>query len=298
MSVSYLFPGQGSQFSGMGKALYDHSDHAKERFSEAGRILAFDIGEVMFHGSPADLTRTDVTQPAIFLHSVILAEVLGAKSNAKFAAGHSLGEFSALTAMGALSFEDGLTLVKVRANAMQRACEQNPGTMAAVIGLDDEKVEEVCDGIQGIVKPANYNTLGQVVISGEVNAVKQAEQALKDAGARMVKQLAVGGAFHSQLMQPAREELAEAINNIELKEPACPIYQNFDGQAHTDPTSIKSNLIAQLTGAVKWSQSIQKMLEDGAGDFVELGPGRVLSGMMKRIDRNANVEAKDAPESE
>ena len=295
MSTTYLFPGQGSQFSGMGKALYDASDQARARFDEAGRILSFDIAEVMFKGSPVDLTRTDVTQPAIFLHSVILAEVLDAKADAQFAAGHSLGEFSALTAMGALSFEDGLTLVKVRANAMQRACEQNPGTMAAVIGLDDEKIEAICDEIEDVVRPANYNTPGQVVISGELKAVEAAIEKLKAAGARMVKKLAVGGAFHSELMAPAREELAEAINNIDLNEPVCPIYQNFDGECHTDPVSIKSNLIAQLTGAVKWSQSMRKLLDSGASHFVELGPGKVLAGMLKRIERSASVEAKDAP---
>src|SRR5574344_412495 len=283
---AYVFPGQGAQFTGMGKDLYDQSPLAKELFEKANQILGFDIMKVMFEGTADELKQTKVTQPAVFLHSVILAKVLGIKPD--MVAGHSLGEFSALVAAGALSFEDGLTLVSKRAQAMQKACEAAPSTMAAIIGLDDAKVEEVCASISkpgNIVVPANYNNPGQLVISGNVEAVNEACEALKAAGAKRALPLPVGGAFHSPLMQPAKDELQAAIEATEFKTPRIPVYQNVDAKAHTDATEIKQNLIAQLTAPVKWTYEVQQMISDGATDFVECGPGKALQGMIAKISR-------------
>ena len=283
--TAYVFPGQGSQFPGMGKDLYDGDANARVFFEHANNILGFAITEVMFNGSADDLKQTNVTQPAIFLHSVIKAKVMGDAFQPAMVAGHSLGEFSALVAAGAMEFTDGLKLVAARANAMQKACEAQPGTMAAIIGLDDAKVEEICATIPGVVVPANYNCPGQLVISGTVEAVTAACDALKAAGARLVKVLQVGGAFHSPLMEPARAELATAIAFTPIVDPRCPIYQNVDARSHKDPARIKANLIAQLTAPVRWTQTMQNMLADGATKVVEVGPGNVLQGLFKKVSK-------------
>ncbi|HFX17578.1 MAG TPA: [acyl-carrier-protein] S-malonyltransferase [Flavobacteriales bacterium] len=287
MKKAYIFPGQGAQFEGMGKDLYDQHELAKQRFEQANEILGFDIADIMFNGSAEDLRQTRVTQPAIFLHSVITAELLGDGFQPDMLAGHSLGEFSALVAGKALSFEDGLRLVSKRAEAMQKATEMVDSTMSAILNLPDETVEEVCKKIDGIVAPANYNCPGQLVISGETEAVKRANEALIEAGARRAVLLPVGGAFHSPLMMPAREELSEAINNTSFKQPIAPVYQNVTAKAETDPEQIKQNLIEQLTAPVRWTQTIQQMIADGATEFVEVGPGKVLLGLLRKIDRNA-----------
>lgn len=288
---AYVFPGQGAQFSGMGKDLYDNSPEAKELFEKANEILGFKITDIMFSGSDEELKQTKVTQPAIFLHSVILAKSLGNSFQPAMAAGHSLGEFSALVACGAMSFEDGLQLVAKRANAMQKACEAEPSTMAAVLGMEDADVERICAEIDGIVVPANYNCPGQLVISGSVEAVEKACEALKEAGAKRALILPVSGAFHSPLMEPARAELEEAIQNTEIKEPICPVYQNVVAKGITDPSAIKENLIAQLTGAVKWTQIMNQMISDGANHFTEVGPGKVLQGLVKKVDRQMETES-------
>ena len=289
---AYIFPGQGAQFKGMGEDLYEKSPLAKELFEKANEILGFSITEVMFNGSADDLKRTRVTQPAIFLHSVILSRVLGDSFKPDLVAGHSLGEISALVANKSLEFEDALTLVKKRALAMQNACELEESTMAAVLGIEDHLVEAICADTKGIVVAANYNCPGQLVISGEQLAVEKACEELKERGARRAMILPVGGAFHSPLMEPAREELAAAIEETEFKKPICPIYQNVTTFAVTEPSEIKKNLIFQLTAPVKWTQSVQNMIKDGATEFVEVGPGKVLQGLVKKIDRN--VEAYSA----
>lgn len=289
---AFVFPGQGSQFVGMGKDLYEKSPLAKELFDKADAILGFKITEIMFAGTDDQLKETKVTQPAVFLHSVISALCMGDDFAPSMVAGHSLGEFSALVASGALSFEDGLKLVAARANAMQRACEANPGTMAAIIGLSDEQVEEVCKEVSAtgkVVIPANYNCPGQLVISGDIEAVGAACEKMKEAGAKRALPLKVGGAFHSPLMQPAQEELQEAIEKTHFNAPKCPVYQNVDAKPHTDPAEIKQNLIAQLTSSVRWTASVQQMIADGATDFTECGPGKALEGMIGRIDRNVAV---------
>lgn len=289
---AYIFPGQGAQFVGMGKDLYENSEVAKEMFEKANEILGFRITDIMFDGTAEDLKQTKVTQPAVFLHSVILAKVV-ADFKPDMVAGHSLGEFSALVANGALSFEDGLKLVSQRALAMQKACEKEPSTMAAVLGLEDQVVEQVCSEIDGIVVAANYNCPGQLVISGSTGAVTLACERMKEAGAKRALMLPVGGAFHSPLMKPAEEELAAAIANTTFSTPICPVYQNVTTTAVTDPEEIKKNLIAQLTAPVKWTQSVQQMIKDGATDFVEVGPGKVLQGLVKKIDRNAEVSSAE-----
>ncbi len=286
---AYIFPGQGAQHSGMGLDLYNDSALAKDLFKIANDILGFEITSIMFSGSAEDLKQTKVTQPAIFLHSVILAKTLGNGFNPDMVAGHSLGEFSALVANNTLSFEDGLKLVSARAQAMQKACDNNPGTMAAVLALEDTIVERVCKEIEGIVVAANYNCPGQLVISGEINAINTACEKLKEKGARRALVLPVGGAFHSPLMEEAKQELENAINNTTFNKPSCPIYQNVTSFAVSDEMKIKENLIAQLTSPVKWTQSIQKMIEDGGNDFIELGPGKVLQGLVRKI--NGDVEA-------
>ncbi|SOC78837.1 [acyl-carrier-protein] S-malonyltransferase [Salinimicrobium sediminis] len=290
---AYIFPGQGAQFVGMGKDLYDSSPLAKELFERANEILGFSITTVMFEGTDEDLKRTKVTQPAIFLHSVILSKVLGDSFKPDMVAGHSLGEISALVANGVLEFEDALKLVSKRALAMQKACELEESTMAAVLGLEDEMVEAVCADIKGTVVAANYNCPGQLVISGDVLAVEKACEELKERGARRAMVLPVGGAFHSPLMEPAREELAAAIKETEFRTPLCPIYQNVSTFAVTDPAEIKKNLIFQLTAPVKWTQSVQNMIKDGATEFIEVGPGKVLQGLVKKIDRNAQVSSAE-----
>jgi [acyl-carrier-protein] S-malonyltransferase len=282
-----VFPGQGAQFEGMGKDLHQAYPLAQKRFEQANEILGFDIAKIMFEGSKEDLQQTKVTQPAIFLHSVILAEILGDTVEAQAAAGHSLGEFSALTFAGVLDFESGLQLVSQRAQAMQQACEKTEGTMAAVLGLEDSVVEKVCEGTPGVVVAANYNCPGQLVISGERAAITAACEALTEAGARRALVLPVGGAFHSPLMESAQETLAAAIASTNFKSPRIPIYQNVSTQGETDPENIQKNLIAQLTAAVKWTQSVRNMRADGALDFTEIGPGKVLQGLIKKIDREA-----------
>ncbi|MFV8354777.1 ACP S-malonyltransferase [Flavobacterium sp. XS1P32] len=284
---AYVFPGQGAQFTGMGKDLYKSNPLAKELFEKANEILGFRITDIMFEGTAEELKETKVTQPAVFLHSVILAKTLGADFKPEMVAGHSLGEFSALVANGALSFEDGLKLVSQRALAMQKACEIKPSTMAAVLGLADNIVEEVCASIDGIVVAANYNCPGQLVISGEYNAVELACEKMKEAGAKRALILPVGGAFHSPMMEPAREELAAAIEATTFATPICPVYQNVTASAVSDPNEIKKNLIIQLTAPVKWTQSVQQMIQDGATLFTEVGPGKVLAGLIGKIDKEA-----------
>ncbi|WCO02098.1 ACP S-malonyltransferase [Psychroserpens ponticola] len=286
---AYIFPGQGAQFSGMGLDLYENSPLAQELFEKANDILGFHITDIMFEGSAEDLKETKVTQPAIFLHSVILAKTLGDSFKPDMVAGHSLGEFSALVTAGALTFEDGLKLVSQRAQAMQKACELQPSTMAAVLGLEDHIVEDVCANTEGVVVAANYNCPGQLVISGEVEAINKACEALKEAGARRALVLPVGGAFHSPMMEPAREELAAAIENTTFSKPNCPIYQNVTATAITDENEIKVNLISQLTAPVRWTQSVQQMIADGASHFTEVGPGKVLQGLVKKINRESET---------
>lgn len=280
---AYVFPGQGAQFVGMGQDLYNSSNEAKNYFDKANDILGFGITDIMFAGSDEDLKQTKVTQPAVFLHSVISALVMGTDFRPDMVAGHSLGEFSALVASGALSFEDGLRLVSARAFAMQKACEINPSTMAAVLGLDDNKVEEICSQIDGVVVAANYNCPGQLVISGKKDDVAKACELMKEAGAKRALPLQVGGGFHSPCMQPAKEELEKAIRATVFSKPVCPVYQNVDGKPYTDVENIKSNLIAQLTSPVRWTQTVRNMAADGATEFVELGPGTVLQGLIKKI---------------
>jgi [acyl-carrier-protein] S-malonyltransferase len=286
---AYIFPGQGAQFTGMGKDLYNNSPLAKEMFEKANEILGFRITDIMFEGTAEQLKETKVTQPAIFLHSVILAKTLGEEFQPQMVAGHSLGEFSALVANGTLSFEDGLRLVSKRALAMQKACEIKPSTMAAVLRLDDKIVEDVCASIDGIVVAANYNCPGQLVISGETSAVEKACEALLAAGAKRAIILPVGGAFHSPMMEPAREELAAAIEATTFSEPTCPVYQNVTAAATSDATEIKNNLIIQLTAPVKWTQTVQQMIADGASSFTEVGPGQVLIGLVGKIDKELPV---------
>ncbi len=288
---AYIFPGQGAQFVGMGKDLYEQSEQARTLFEQANDILGFRITDIMFDGTIEDLKQTNVTQPAIFLHSVILASVLGDNFKPDMVAGHSLGEFSALVSAKSLSFEDGLRLVAARANAMQKACEIQPSTMAAIIGLDDFTVEDVCLRISDIVVPANYNCPGQLVISGTIAGVDKACEELTAAGAKRALKLNVGGAFHSPLMEAARVELEHAIVHTEINEPICPIYQNIDAKPYTSPALIKHNLIAQLTGPVRWTQTVKHMLEDGATSFTEVGPGNVLQGLVKKVDRQIPTES-------
>ncbi|HEY9543875.1 ACP S-malonyltransferase [Prevotella sp.] len=289
---AFVFPGQGAQFVGMGKDLYEQNPLAKELFDKANEVLGFDITSIMFAGTAEELKQTKVTQPAVFLHSVISALCMGDDFAPEMVAGHSLGEFSALVAAGALSFEDGLKLVHARALAMQKACEVAPGTMAAIIGLADEKVEEICASVSkegSVVIPANYNCPGQLVISGNVEAINEACEKMKEAGAKRALPLPVSGAFHSPLMQPAKDELQAAIEQTTFKAPVCPVYQNVDAKPYTDPVAIKNNLIAQLTSSVRWTDSVQHMIADGADDFTECGPGKALQGMIGRIDKTVAV---------
>lgn len=288
---AYVFPGQGAQFTGMGKDLYERFSQAKEMFEKANEVLGFRITDLMFSGTDEDLKQTKVTQPAIFLHSVILAGMLGNNFKPDMAAGHSLGEFSALVAAGALSFEDGLRLVSQRAMAMQKACELQPSTMAAILGLDDEVVEKVCSEIDAVVIPANYNSPGQIVISGSVEGIDKAIEKLTAAGAKRAIKLAVGGAFHSPLMEPARVELGKAIDNAPFSKPVCPIYQNATAKPSTDPAVIRENLKTQLTAPVRWTQTVKNMVADGALRFFEVGPGTVLQGLIKKVDRNLTAES-------
>ena len=287
---AFVFPGQGAQFVGMGKDLYENSPLAKELFEKANEILGYRITDIMFEGTDEDLRQTKVTQPAVFLHSVISALCMGDEFKPEMTAGHSLGEFSALVAAGALSFEDGLKLVYARAMAMQKACEATPSTMAAIIALPDDKVEEICASIQNeVCVPANYNCPGQIVISGSIEGINQACELMKAAGAKRALPLKVGGAFHSPLMNPAKVELETAINATEIHTPKCPVYQNVDAKPHTNPEEIKKNLVAQLTASVRWTQTVENMIADGATDFTECGPGNVLQGLIKKIDRNVNA---------
>jgi [acyl-carrier-protein] S-malonyltransferase len=287
---AYIFPGQGAQFVGMGKDLYENP-LAKELFEKANEIIGFRISDIMFSGTDEELKQTNVTQPAIFLHSVILAKVLGDDFKPDMVAGHSLGEFSALVAANALSFEDGLKLVIARANAMQKACELQPSTMAAILGLVDEVVEEICASIDAVVVPANYNCPGQLVISGSIEGIDEACLKLTEAGAKRALKLNVGGAFHSPLMEPAKVELQAAIESTNISSPICPIYQNVNAKPTTDPATIKANLIAQLTGAVRWTQTATNMIADGATEFVEVGPGNVLQGLVKKVSREVQTSS-------
>jgi len=291
MKTAYVFPGQGAQFVGMGQDLYNLNDETKALFEQANDILGFRITDIMFSGTDEELKQTNVTQPAIFLHSVILAKALGESFQPDMVAGHSLGEFSALVAAGALSFEDGLKLVSQRANAMQKACELQPSTMAAILGLEDAVVEDICAKVDDVVVAANYNCPGQLVISGSIEGVDKACALLTEAGAKRALKLNVGGAFHSPLMESAKVELQAAIEAVDILSPSCPIYQNIDAKPQTDPAVIKQNLIAQLTGAVRWTQTVQNMLADGATAFVEVGPGNVLQGLVKKVDRQVQTSA-------
>lgn len=294
---AFVFPGQGAQFSGMGKDLYESAPQAKELFEKANEILGYRITDIMFEGTDEDLRQTKVTQPAVFLHSVISAFCMGDSFQPEMTAGHSLGEFSALVAAGALSFEDGLKLVYARAMAMQKACEATPSTMAAIIGLPDEKVEDICAQVNkevGVCVPANYNCPGQIVISGAIDAIEKACELMKEAGAKRALPLKVGGAFHSPLMQPAQEELKTAIDHTEIHTPRCPVYQNVDAKPHTDPAEIKANLVAQLTASVRWTQTVQNMVADGATDFTECGPGTVLQGLIKKISKDVTAHGIEA----
>lgn len=287
----YVFPGQGAQYSGMGKELYEQSEQAKELFQQANEIMGFSISEIMFEGSEEELRQTNVTQPAIFLHSVILAKCMNDQFKPDMAAGHSLGEFSALVACKSLSFEDGLSLVIKRANAMQKACEKEPSTMAAVLGLEDDQVEAVCQKIPGVVVPANFNCPGQLVISGTEEAISIACKLLTEAGAKRAIKLPVGGAFHSPLMEPAKKDLEKAILNTKIDSPICPIYQNVIAQGVTKPEEIKHNLIAQLTSPVRWTQTMQQLIKDSADELIEVGPGKVLQGLMKKVDRKFSTQS-------